>query len=135
VRRPEVVGAEREMPRYPVTRTALVWQFYAVLYRALRIAGVPVMVVRYEDLLADPRGVVGRILEFGGLSASQVSDAIAHDEVRLERSHTVAGNPMRFQVGAVPLVRDDRWSSEMTRRDRLKVGLLTAWGRRWYGYR
>lgn len=135
VRRPEVVGEVRDMPRYPVTRTAFAWQFYAAMYQALGVVGVPVMAVRYEDLLADPRGVVGRVLEFAGLDAHTVSDAIGKTEVRLGHSHTVAGNPMRFQVGTVPLVLDERWRTEMTPRNQRLVGLLTALGRRWYGYR
>lgn len=135
VRRPEVVGVERDMPRYSLTRTALTWQFYSVLYAALKAAGVPVMVVRYEDVVDDPRRELGRILEFTGLSADDVPPTVGADSVHLEAGHTVAGNPMRFEVGTLPVVRDDRWRREMRRRDRLRVRVLSAPVRWFYGYR
>jgi UDP-N-acetylglucosamine transferase subunit ALG13 len=133
--RPEVLDGSSEMPRYSVIRTALVWQFYSALYAGLKAAGVPVMVVRYEDLVSDPRATLGSVLEFGGLHADAVGDAVTSESVDLETGHTVAGNPMRFRLGATPIRRDDRWRTEMRPGDQRRVRLLTVPLRWLHGYR
>jgi UDP-N-acetylglucosamine transferase subunit ALG13 len=135
VRRPEVVDGSSEMPRYSVARTALTWQFYAALYACLRALGVPVMAVRYEDLVRDPRRVLAGVLEFGGLPADAVGDTVGKHSVTLEEGHTVAGNPMRFQVGETAIKSDDAWRSEMPRRDQRRVRVLTMPLRWVYQYR
>ena len=127
VRRPEVAADEVFMPRYSALRSAVDWVGYAALIRALGAASVPVLVVRYEDLVRDPRGTVARILTFSGLPADE--PALAHlrpGAVNLREHHTVAGNPMRFHVGDLPIQADEEWRTRLPRVPRMLVSALTA---------
>lgn len=136
VRRPEVVGRDTRMPRYGLVRTALTWDLYALLYQTLRMLRVPVMVVRYEDLVRDPEQVVRSTLRFAG---ARLDDATASSmsarSVELGVAHTVAGNPMRFDVGQIALRPDDEWRTGLGPRQQRLVAALTAPVRRVHGYR
>lgn len=132
VRRPEVTGAESLMPQYSASKVAMDWISYRFILQGLRLLGVPVMVVHYEDFVQAPRKVVTEILRFSGVEPT-VSD-LAHlvdDQVRLGRHHTVAGNPMRFRTGHVPIQLDEAWRTELARGARWWVGALTAPVRWW----
>ncbi len=134
--RPEIDGGTAHMPRYGVAASALRWSVYAALFEALRLLRVPIMVVRYEDLLRDPRGTVARVLRFAG--RPDLTRSLAHltvDSIQLGPHHTVAGNPMRFQTGRVELRVDEAWRAAMPARDRDLVTRLTSTLRRRYGYR
>ena len=135
VSRPEVVTGGVEMPRYRPAYTALTWQLNVALYRALQGWGVPLLIVRYEDFMADPAGTTREVLRFAGLPAGDAEDIFRGDLIELGPSHTVAGNPMRFRTGETQLSLDEAWVSRMRRRDRLVVSALTAAGRRRFGYR
>lgn len=54
--------------------------------------------------------------------------------VELGASHTVSGNPNRFQTGMVRLRPDDEWVSRIRLRDRTLVTLLTFPLLARYGY-
>ncbi len=136
VRRPEVTSQAADMPRYPVVGSGLRWTLYGVLFHALSLLGVPVAVIRYEDLLADPRGELERVMRFSGVRAVQPDDLshVSGSAVTMSVHHTVAGNPMRFQTGEVALRPDTEWRERMPRRDRLLVEAVTAPLRIFYGY-
>ncbi len=134
--RPEVTSGTKEMPRYGVLASALRWSLYNLLFHALQALRVPVHVVRYEDLVARPREVLTQVLEFAGIQPSEADLAHVKDGVvTLDPHHTVAGNPMRFQVGEVSLRLDEEWRRSMPARQRRVVELVTAPLRRAYGYR
>ena len=134
--RPEIDGGQAHMPRYGVAASALRWSLYAVLFEALTLLSVPVLVVRYEDLLRDPRGTVARVLDFAGRpDLTRSLDHLRVDAIELGSHHTVAGNPMRFQTGQVELRVDEAWRTAMPARDRALVTRLTSPLRRRYGYR
>ena len=56
-------------------------------------------------------------------------------ELALEPTHTVSGNPGRFDHGAVSLRADVEWQRAMRPRDRRVVDLITRPVRGRYGYR
>lgn len=133
--RPEIRGRDVHMPRYSALGSAVRWSLYAVLCQALRLLRVPVLTVRYEDLVANPRATVAAVLAFAGYDVTD--SALAHlqpDRVELGVHHTVAGNPMRFTTGALALRLDEEWRHAMPARDRRLVSLVTAPLRRRYGY-
>ena len=134
VDRPEVDGL-KQMPTYGVVTSALRWSLYGALFHALSVLRVPVSVVRYEDLVADPKRTVERVLRFAGMetTAADLSHIVA-DAVVLSPHHTVAGNPMRFQVGEIKLREDREWRLEMSRGRQRAIGLATAALRLAYGY-
>ncbi len=92
------------------------------------------LLVRYEDFLAAPREVVGRLLTLCGEPAG--SNPVHGRVIDLGVNHTVTGNPDRFRSGATVLRdTDHRWVTGLRRRSRLAAVLL-AWplfGK--YGYR
>lgn len=83
--------------------------------------------LRYEDLVADPREALTRVLGLVGEEDARLP-FVNGREVELRVSHTVAGNPNRFRVGTVKLRPDDQWRSEMRLRDRALVTALTIPG-------
>jgi hypothetical protein len=137
VERPEASGAA-EMTRYPPGRSALLWNAHNCAFGLLRRCGVPVCRIRYEDLLDNPRGAVCRLASYAGIEAVNLSflhrDPDGADHAELGRSHTSAGNPMRFAVGRLPLRRDDTWRRAMRPRQRRLVAALTAPLLGFYGY-
>jgi hypothetical protein len=85
------------------------------------------MRLRYEDLVAEPRLHLRRMLEFAGVPIRADDLSFLHDgRVRLGADHTVHGsNRMRFSVGEIPLRLDDQWRSRMAARDRHLTTVLT----------
>lgn len=134
--RPEVTGTSELMPRYNAAASAVRWSVYSVLFHLLRFVGVPTMIVKYEQLVADPRTMLERVLRFAGLDPDPAAlDFIGADgSVRLDRQHTVAGNPMRFTVGRLDVRLDDTWQHRMPSGRRRLVSLLSAPMRYRYGY-
>lgn len=135
VERPEIVGERVLMPQYGAARSATNWTTYAGIAALLRVTGVPMLTVRYEDFLNTPADAIGRILDFAG---HPLDGALRHVDGRtlhLRSAHTVAGNPMRFATGDVELVPDDAWRSNLPVKDRRAVEALTVGARRVLGYR
>lgn len=136
VPRPEITDEERLMPRYGPVRSSLTWVLFNAMVEMLRMLRIPLLIVRYEDLATDPRATLRHVLEFAGLSAAD--DALTHvheHSADLRPSHTVAGNPMRFAVGSVPVTLDEEWRRELPVGQQRIVSCLTGPLRRRYGYR
>lgn len=142
VSRPEAIGAAL-MPRCSPARSAFNWCTHnlamGVLARAerhRRANGREVAVhrVRYEELVADPHGTVRSLAAIAGLAPAEVDLRYLGDaRADLRITHSVAGNPMRFQVGEVPLRPDEAWRTGLPVRHRRVVSaicapLLTAYG-------
>jgi hypothetical protein len=132
VARPETDG-RREMHRYAPGRAALLWNAHNAALGLLRHRGVPVLRLRYEELLADPVAATRRVAAFAGLDPGPL-DFLDRDRVRLSPGHSVAGNPMRFATGEIPLRHDDAWRAGLRRGHRVLVGALTAPLLTAYGY-
>jgi hypothetical protein len=81
--------------------------------------------VRYEDLVAQPRDVVDEILGFAGQTGNG-SPFVGERTVSLERSHTVAGNPNRLESGHVELREDQAWTTALGRSRRTLVTAVTT---------
>lgn len=112
------------MRQFSPVRSALAWNM-----RALSTAGLcrrqpeRSLTLRYEDLIAEPREAINRIV---ALIGEQVTVPFADARhVRLGTTHTVWGNPGRFQSGTIEIRMDDEWKSKMKRSDRFAVTALT----------
>ena len=134
VTRPETDGAD-EMTRYSPGRSALLWNAHNAAFGLLSRRGVAVHRVRYEELLADPRAVLGTLARFAGvpLGAGDL-DFLRREYADLRVGHSAAGNPMRFTVGRLPLRRDDAWVRALPSAHRRLVGAVCAPMLRAYGY-
>jgi hypothetical protein len=134
--RPEATG-ESLMYRTGVAQSALWWSAFDLLTTGLDVVGrVPFTSVRYEDFVADPRGILDRVLDFAQVShAAADLDHVRGDRIQLGPNHQVAGNPVRFRTGEVTVRRDEAWRDQLTLGEQRAVLALTAGLRRRYGYR
>jgi hypothetical protein len=92
-----------------------------------------VLRLRYEELLADPVAATRKVAAFAGLDTGPL-DFLDADRVRLGTCHSVAGNPMRFATGEIPLRHDEAWRDRLAPGQRVLVGALTAPLLTAYGY-
>jgi hypothetical protein len=86
----------------------------------------------YEDFAARPRETVREIVAF--MREAGEAPFITDDTVVLAANHTLLGNPDRFRTGAVTIAPDERWRSQMPRRQKVGVQVATWPLMRRYGY-
>lgn len=86
----------------------------------------------YENFAARPRETVGEIVAFMGEDGA--APFTTDDTVVLDGNHTLLGNPDRFRTGAVTIAPDQRWRSQMPRRQQVGVQIATWPLMRRYGY-
>jgi hypothetical protein len=122
------------MVRFSPTKSSALWDAWNASAEALwRRTPDKYLRLRYEDFVTDPRASLERILDL--LDERGVKPPLASDrEIKLGVSHTVSGNPNRFETGAVELRPDREWISKMNPRDRILVTALTLPLLRRYGY-
>jgi UDP-N-acetylglucosamine transferase subunit ALG13 len=135
VLRPEAVGDEQYMTQYSPAEVSVQWTAQNAAFGVLDATGVPVLRLRYEDVLGDPVAALRRLRRHLELDEREDAlDFLAHGGITLDVDHTVAGNPMRFQTGHVPLRPDDEWRTHLPRGHRRLVSALTLPLRLRYGY-
>jgi hypothetical protein len=122
------------MVRFSPTKSSALWDTWNASAEALwRHTPEKYLRLRYEDFVTDPRRSFERILRLLGEESAE--PPLASDrEVRLGISHTVSGNPNRFETGAVELRPDHEWISNMNSRNRALVTALTLPLLARYGY-
>ncbi len=133
VTKPEQDNPSAQLHRYPPAQMALRWVGYNGVLDLIG-ATVPSVVVRYESVAADPVGVIEDVLRVTGRSPVGHVDHIDGGTVTLRPSHSVAGNPMRFRQGQLPLRLDEEWRTEMSGRNRAVVTVLSSPMLLRYGY-
>jgi len=140
VERPEAAGSTAGpgslgalMPRYGALRVVARWNVDNVMFDLLRVLGVRLSLVRYEDLVAEPEATLTRVAEHAGL-APEAGQAVRGGRLLLHPGHTVAGNPMRFQTGELVVRQDDTWRTRYPARQRQLVTALTQPLRVRFGY-
>lgn len=123
--RPEITDEVVYMPTYRPGGSAVMWFSYNAFFETHRPLGLPRHLIRYEDLVARPREQLAAILRFAGREPSNGDLAFVREEgVDLRPTHTVAGNPMRFE-STIQLHVDEAWRSKMPRRQRATVSAIT----------
>ena len=132
VRRPET--DDDVMAQASPVKIATRWLVWNAAIDGLGSRIGPVLRVRYEDLVADPVTVLGTVGEFLGIPMPpERLPFIDGREAYLERIHSVAGNPMRFDP-RVHLELDEAWRAGLPSRRRAIVHGLTFPLLRRYGY-
>ena len=135
-KKPQPDSETREfMVRFSPTKSSAMWDSWNASAEALwRRNGRShrYLRLRYEDFVANPRESFGRILSLLGEEAEP--PLAGEREVKLGVSHTVSGNPNRFETGAVALRRDEEWTQKMSDRDKKLVTALTFPLLKRYGY-
>ncbi|HEY6711497.1 MAG TPA: sulfotransferase [Rubrobacter sp.] len=117
---------EREfMHRKTPTQSAVLWDAWNTAIEALwRQMPARYLRLRYEDFVTDPRRSFEKILELAGEEDAELP-LVGERDVKLGISHTVSGNPNRFDTGTVKLRQDRAWQKQMKPRDRALVTALT----------
>ena len=126
VAKPEVGNPQAALDRYQPSRMAFRWVGYNVALEGVRALGIKPLIVHYEDVVDRPVEQLNRINSAAGLPAQESFPFIHDGQVELKPSHSVAGNPMRFRQGLMPLRRDEAWRTKMRTRDRRVVGLIAG---------
>jgi hypothetical protein len=123
------------MPRSTARKVARRWVTVNALVRGLRRLGVPSLIVRYEDLAADPVRELRRVASLQGLPGEALDPSFLTDEgLVVQRAHLVAGGRIRLVDGVLPIRLDEKWRNDMPHGPRRLVSALTAASRRRYGY-
>ena len=123
------------LPEIGVIKSALIWTSWNTAAEALwRRTPEHYLRIRYEDFVKDPQSSVRAILGMVGEKEPLARPFTGERSVKLGESHTVAGNPNRFQTGDVVLKSDDEWAGKMRNRDRRLVTALTLPLLARYGY-
>lgn len=134
VRKPEAAG-EAFMPTHSPARSSARWLSYNLLFDVLRGTGVPTLLLRYESLVADPAAALARVVAHAGEAVPEGGFSFLGDgAVQVAPDHTVSGNPMRFQQGAIRLRLDEAWRTGLPKRQRTVVGAMTWPLQMRYGY-
>lgn len=130
-----VRDADGEMPRYGSAMVSGLWMQYDRWARRL-IEHLPgrAMQLRYEDLMADPPGRLGAILELVG-ERPESMPLINGREFETTANHALAGNPVRLKKGPTVLREDRAWETALPAWRKATVSLLTWPGLRRNGYR
>ena len=80
-----------------------------------RFVGSRYQRIRYEDFAEAPQEVLATAVQSWGGRREDLP-FVGPNEVRLDTTtHTVGGNPIRFQSGSISLSLDERWRREMPR--------------------
>ena len=139
-RRPEVPDRIAFMPRYDPRAMAVKWTSHNIAAELAKLR-TDFLRLRYEDFMRDPVQSVRTVLRFAAsdgdddtASLGSALDHVSNDAVKLEMSHTVSGNPMRFRTGIVKLSQDEAWRTSMPARQRRVVTAMTAPMLLRYGY-
>lgn len=127
-------GQPTYMVRYsPVTAVAR-YDLYNLQANHLDRVG-PRMLLRYEDVVREPRRALVDVAGFAGLTEPDLSEVTSDPPAAvLGPSHSVVGNPMRMQTGAVPLRPDTAWRDGLDDTTRRLVTAATWPLLRTYGY-
>lgn len=134
VRRPEIIDEVAYMPRYSPRYIAGLYLRHNLLLSALKFQGMRTLRVRYEDFVDDPANELARIGVFADLrGVSNIVD-VESRVLHTRTSHTVSGNPMRFDTGDISISRDDRWIDKFPSRYKNVVRMMTSPLLARYGY-
>jgi hypothetical protein len=135
IERPHVNDTGQDlMHRRSSIGAASEWVLFNEANRVLALKGIPVLRLRYEDLVADPVTALAAICRHAGIAEAVDPTTAELGFVDLTPSHGLAGNPMRFRTGRVRITPDEAWRTEMHPADRSVTTLLTMPWLAHYGY-
>lgn len=124
------------MHRFPAWYSALSWSGRNLISDLVRRrCGRRGLRVRYEDFVERPTESLARLQRLTGYGSTSDIPVSASGVMRLGDAHTLWGNAVRFESGAVEITADEAWRRDMNVWDRRVVTLLTRpWLGR-FGYR
>lgn len=134
IRKPQSPTGEA-MGTYAPYRLGLLWAALQLECAVLGATAPHSTRLRYEDLVADPRNALERVIRDLGLTVADGALSHVQDRcVHLEPSHGVAGSRSRFTSGRIDLDIDDAWRSTLPAGARRVVTAVTLPQLVGYGY-
>ena len=134
-RRPEIHWSEENMPILSTTSSAILWNSVNILVGMIgKLARQRYFFVRYEDFVHSIDGSVAQIAHFVQADPASLRSFGEAQMVELGFSHTVSGNPMRFEQGRIHIQPDIEWQRNLAQRAKRQVTLLTLPLLFLYGY-
>lgn len=124
--RPEIHWMKKNMAVGNPLRTGVEWRLANSVLTAMRDAGRCTQ-LRYEDLVDRPRATIASLVA-GVLAVNPSTVQVPHicaGMAELSMAHSVAGNPMRFETGKIPITVDDEWKKNLSGMRRSVVTLMT----------
>jgi hypothetical protein len=117
--------------------TAGRWLTDNVGFEVLARRGVPTLRLRYEDVIADPRASLERVVRCCGIDVGPSTFGfLTGRRARFSTPmHSAAGNPMRFDGDEVELREDTGWRTELSAGQRRAITAITLPLLGPYGYR
>ncbi len=115
-------------------RSALMWNLWNIMAE-MYWSDMPerYVIIRYEDLVNEPRGELRKILNLAGEDNAELPLA-AEKTLQLRPNHMVSGNPSRFRTGTVALRGNYSWKTSFGKRNAILVTLLSWPLLHRYGY-
>ena len=122
--RPEIYWEQKFMGQRKILTSATRWNSLHKLAEKLQHTSKQYTVLRYEDLVKDPKK---NLLElFTDLGIEQPSlDFMDGSHANLKTSHMVSGNPVRFTNKEIKIKPDIEWQHAMAKRHKWLVTLIT----------
>jgi hypothetical protein len=107
-------------------KTAARWMWIHLAFELLGRLDVPLVRVRYENLVRFPREEIRRLAEALEIPISEDDlKFIRGDVVDLAQDHIVAGGRMRMDAGSLPLRLDDQWRTHLSPQQIRAVSLIS----------
>ncbi len=122
--------------RRPPWRSAVKWTWFNEAFDHLQRIGVPSAIVRYEDLVHDPKPQLRKAAElFDDVLTAEDVGFVHDDGIDFSAGHIASGSRWRMSSGRIPLREDIEWASKLSERDRRTVTAITRPLLRRYDYR
>ena len=112
MRRAEVVSGDALMATDTPLRMSARYLGYNLLFHLLTLTGVRGILLRYESLVRDPADELAACSRWPAGRRPGELGFVGDGWVELGPSHALAGNPMRFRSGRVPLAVDEEWRGQ-----------------------
>lgn len=122
---PSPIGEQVFMPQSSPTETAIKWLAWNAGCYVLAAARFPYLRLTYENFVADPRAMLGKLSGFTDEALVPSESHLRGKEVKLGEHHIFSGNPMRATTGWLPVRIDNEWQTQLSRSNFAKVTALT----------
>ncbi|MGR3318950.1 MAG: sulfotransferase [Candidatus Anammoxibacter sp.] len=122
--RPEIHWRKDFMPVFKPMENIKLWNLKNTLMLVSKYFNKNYTLLRYEDLVGDPKNALSEILASFG-EQMPADEFLAHSKINLGMNHTVAGNPIRFKRGTIDIQPDVEWQEKLDKRQRLLVNVLS----------
>jgi hypothetical protein len=132
--RERIFEGERTLPTQGALKSTFYWASWNPAIRYLwNRSGSSYHFLKYESFIEQPEESLSEIIGFVGEAVS-TTPFVGPSQVKLERTHAVAGNIARLTAGPVDLRLDDEWKSKLSTPKKTLVTCLTWPLLKAYGY-